>query len=54
MWDILAGILEIVGSLPGRRITVADRYAMKRKVRELRRLEKEQRKLRSGATDKKS
>jgi hypothetical protein len=48
MWDIIEGILEIIGLPGGRRVTVADRYAMKRKVRELRRKERAARDERPG------
>lgn len=35
MWDFIADLLSIFGSAPGSRVTVEDRYEMKRKVREL-------------------
>jgi hypothetical protein len=44
-------LLELLGALTGRRVTVADRYDMKRKVRELRRRDKEQADLRNRITD---
>jgi hypothetical protein len=40
VWDIVAGILELFGSLPGKRVTIAHRYAMKKRVRELQNREK--------------
>jgi len=40
MWDFLSGLFDLLGSLPGRRVTVDERYEMKRKVRELKRKEK--------------
>ena len=46
MWEIVDAILELFGVLSSRRVTVADRYAMKRKVRELRKKEKERDRLR--------
>jgi hypothetical protein len=33
----LAAVFELAGDLPGGRVTVKDRYEMKKKVRELRR-----------------
>ena len=39
---LFAAVLSTMGSLPGRRITVKDRYEMKRKVRELKKREREQ------------
>jgi len=41
MWDLLGALFEILGAFPGRRVTVADRYEMKRRARELRRRDKE-------------
>jgi hypothetical protein len=39
---LFAAVLEILGSFPpGRRVTVKDRYEMKKKVRELQRRERE-------------
>jgi hypothetical protein len=38
----VAAILEIVHHLPPRRVTVRERYEMKKKVRELQRREREQ------------
>ncbi len=39
---LFAAILEILGDLPGGRITVKDRYEMKKKVRELKKRERAQ------------
>ncbi len=41
MWEILDALFDLFGAVPPRRVSVADRYAMKRKVRELRKREKE-------------
>lgn len=42
MWDFIAGLFVAWFSIPGaRRITVADRYAMKRRIRAMRKREKE-------------
>jgi hypothetical protein len=40
MWDLLAAIADLLTSLPGGRVTVAERYAMKRRVRELKKRER--------------
>jgi hypothetical protein len=34
---LFAAVFEILGDLPGGRVTVKDRYEMKKKVRELKR-----------------
>ena len=36
MWDLLASLLEVFGIAPPGRVTVKDRYEMKKKVRALR------------------
>ena len=36
---LFAAVVEILGDLPGGRITVKDRYEMKKKVRELKKRE---------------
>jgi hypothetical protein len=41
MWDFIADLLSVFGSFPGSRVTVEDRYEMKRKVRELKNRERE-------------
>jgi hypothetical protein len=40
MWDLIGVLLDLL-SIPGGRITVKDRYEMKRKARELKKQEKE-------------
>ena len=37
MWILFGAFLELLGAIPPGRVTVADRYEMKRKFRELRR-----------------
>lgn len=40
MWQLLGLLADFLGSTPPWRVTVADRYEMKRKVRELRERER--------------
>ncbi len=39
MWEIFNGLLDFLGWVPPSRVTVADRYEMKKKIRELKRRE---------------
>ena len=41
LFALLAAVLEIVGAVPGSRVTVKQRYEMKKKVRELKRREQQ-------------
>jgi hypothetical protein len=41
MWDFIADLLSVFDAFPGSRVTVKDRYEMKRKVRELKNRERE-------------
>jgi hypothetical protein len=47
---LFAAIFDIALSLPGGRITVEDRYEMKKKVRELKRRERQERETSSQTT----
>jgi hypothetical protein len=40
MWDVIAAVLDLFTTVPPWRVTVEDRYEMKKRVRELKAKEK--------------
>jgi hypothetical protein len=42
LFSLIAAVLEIFGSVPGRRVTVKERYEMKKRVRALKKRERAQ------------
>jgi hypothetical protein len=45
---LLAALIDVASALPGGRVTVKERYEMKKKVRELKRREEEQKRRTEG------